>query len=170
MASTAGVSDEDRHEIWDCWLDGCSISYIRELKVTDHSRAVLKSVLAEEPPESIRNDDRYRHGGRFFWIAAYGPVAPLTGKDFAFVIAKMPNRITNAAYGKGLRAIARDFAGLHPEGSIDIYAVDALDADTALRYVNELGCPGWVLDDKGGIRRMMPSASPEPEQGTSPRP
>jgi len=170
MARTDGVSDQDRHEIWDCWLDGCSVNYIREYKVSEYSRDVLKAVLDEEPPESIRTDDRYVHNGRFFWIAASGVTSSVTGEELAFVVAKMPNRIGNTAFSRGLKAIARDLVGLYPGARSDIHAIDALEARIALRYVNELGCPGWVLDAKGNIERMVAAPAAEPDGGPASRP
>jgi len=164
MPSTEKVTDEERREIWDYWLDGYSLSYMRSDRFEGrHSLAVLKSVLAEEPPETIREDDRYRYGGSFFWIYAEGLNSPVTGKDLAFVIARMPRRQSQAQFERALRAIEKDFASIHPEAELNTRVFEPIESRFAFRWVNERGCPGWTVHEDGTIERMVPAPSADLE-------
>ena len=161
MPSTAHVSAEQRHAIWNEWLDGDTVNRIHRYQVGELSKAVIKTVLDEEPPESIMNDARLVHGGRFFWISvSHSYPKTADGEKMVFVVAKMPYRMPGKAFASGLRAIRRDFRTLHPESDLNLGVVEGIEAEVALKFLNSKGFLGWSMEVEGSISRLLPS---EPE-------
>lgn len=168
MPSTAHVSDNDRHDIWNQWLDGDTVNRIHAYQAGDLSRGVIKAVLDEEPPDSIRNDARLVHGGRFFWISVshHYPKAA-DDKEMVFVIVKMPYRMTGRMFSKGVRAVRREFRELHPESDLSLGVLEGVDAEAAIRFVGRKGFYAWSMDEEGSVSRFAISPGDEPATPTA---
>lgn len=162
MPPPDSVTDEERHDIWDQWLNGDSINRIHEYQVGELPKRAIKAVLDDEPPPSIRTDARWIHGGRFFWISvSHGAPKASDGQIMAFVIAKMPYRMTQRAFSQGVRAIRRDFRVLHPQADLDLGVIEGVEAEVALRFVSDRGYRGWSMDGEGAI---APLSLAEPDE------
>ncbi len=152
MPSTDHVTEAERHEIWNQWLDGDTVSRIHSYQAGELSKSAIKAVLDDEPPTAIRNDARWIHGGRFFWISvSHGYPKAADGQDMAFVIAKMPYRMTQRAFARGVRAIRRDFKELHPQADLTLGVIEGIEAEVAMKLVANRGFHGWSMDEEGSI-------------------
>lgn len=162
MQPPVSVTDKERHDIWDRWLDGDTISRIHRYQAGELSRGAIKAVLDDEPPTPIKNDARWIHGGRFFWISvSHGCPKASDGEAMVFVIAKMPYRMTQRAFVRGVRAIRQDFRALHPQADLALGVIEGIEAEVAVRFVANRGFHGWSMDAEGTI---APLSLAEPEE------
>jgi hypothetical protein len=147
------IDQDDIHEIWDCSLDGCSIRYIHENKVS-LSRKVIAAVLAGPVPERFKDDERLLPS-RYVWLAA-GGMKDGNDKDIAFIILKFPRGITQVNYRKGVRAIERDIVAMSDRGWLNGHVTEILEIAVAEKFVVTHGNPGWEIDLTGQTRKLGP--------------
>jgi len=166
MTSSNPVDQDDVEEIWDLRLDGCSIRYIHEFKVSHLSRKAITSILNGPVPERFKHDDRLQPF-RYAWISA-GGMLDASSKDIAFAILKLARTISQANFRKGLAAIRRDFRELAPSGWLNGYVSEPLEREVAEKFIVKHGYPGWEIDGQGNVTRITsadlsatPSESPK---------
>lgn len=165
------MDEADRHQIWNDWLDGDSVN--RMHRYLGHTRRQIETVLSEDPPAAIRDDHRYVHACRTFWISAEWPEPnPASGERDAFVVVRQPRTVKGDVFVKAVRAIRRDFRQTVPGGDLKIAIIEGVEGDVADKFVRR-GFLGWSFDESGNISRFAVPASPEPDPGEeapSPRP
>lgn len=151
-----------RVSFWNEYMNGSTVGEIARyswhdlhtagLPGRECSPAEVRRVLEDEPPQPVRDDLRYVHGVRAFWISAVGEMEDGHGTAASFVVAFQPWRLTSQAFRKGVRTIVRDFKDNCPAGHIDPNVIEGFEMDVALRFV-EKGVPAWILDEEGAVAR-----------------
>lgn len=156
-------SEAQRALAWDSWLNGDSLARIHRYDLEDLTPAKIRDILEGDPPETIRQDLRYRLGGRFFYLMASGVRGAADGGEQPFVVVMQPRKVGAVAFRSAIRAIRRDVRGLGPGAGLNLHIVEGLEADVAVRFVNERGYRGYRLDETGAVERVERFDAPEPE-------
>lgn len=152
MTKAETPNQDDINEIWDCKLDGCSVRYIHECKVTHLSRHAIARVLKGPVPEQFKDDERLLPY-RYTWISA-GGLQSATEVSAAFIILKFDRKITQSSYRKGIRNIKRDVESFSPIGWIQPHVTEPIEEKIARKFVLKHGYHAWEIDLHGGVRRL----------------
>ncbi len=168
------IGEKCRHEIWNEWLDGYAATTIARYALdgetnTPVSPAMVKWVIADGPPDTLRDDPRFVYGIRAFWIAARGRANELTATEDSFTVVFSPRRYTGKTFLKAVRAIARDYVELSAGGKLDKGVLEGMEVDIAFKFVHDKEYLAWTFNEDGEIERYDGKFKPRGVEATETR-
>ncbi len=148
------MPDEDLIELFGSHLDGCSLAYIHDNKLSGYSRRRLRRALDAGVPEHLRCHPDLA-SERWMWICItkdYQGTDP--GKTWRLVILRYDRPITQTLFRKTVKALETTLRADYDAQLSEGFVGEALDdRKHALRLIHK-GVRAWEGDAEGNVRRV----------------